>query len=409
MRLNKTNVEALKPPAAGASLAWDDSLRGFGIRTTARGVKSYIVQARVRGKTRRVTIGRHGVITAEYARQKAKTELGRMTDGADPVATRKRDKALSITLRQVAEDYQRDRRNLKESTRKDIRKHLDNAFKAWADLPVSSITREKVTRRFRTLSDKGPAQANQAFRVLRALLNYARAQYRTPDDEPVLRDNPVSALSETRAWNTIKPRNSYVPLDKVGKWWSAVQARRMDPALTPVYRSAADLLAFMAVTGLRVGEASALRWEQVDLEDASIRLLDTKNREDVTLPLSGVATEILRERQDDGELVFPGKGGGHISECRGALAKVAEATGIEITTHDIRRTFRAVAGEVGVELWQVKALMNHKQRQDITLANYTDLTDVRYLRPQANKIAEWMEQQRLAYEAGNVVSMEARK
>lgn len=407
MRLNKTNVERFPRPETGAAMAWDDDLPGFGLRVTAKGVRAYIVQARVGGKTRRVTIGRHGVITTEQARKKARTELGRMTDGADPVAERKRDKALSITLRDVADDYLRDRRDLKESTRADIRKHLNGAFKQWADLPASSITREKVTRRFRAMSDRSPAQANQAFRVLRALLNYARAQYRTPDDEPVLSDNPVNALSEARMWNTIKPRNTYVPLDRMGQWWSVVQARRMDPALTPLYRTAADLLAFMAVTGLRVGEASALRWDQVDLEDASIRLTDTKNRQDITLPLSNVAAEILRDREG-GEYVFTGKGGGHVKDCRGALAKVAEATGIEITPHDLRRSFRAVAGKVGVELWQVKALMNHRQRQDVTLASYTDLTDVRYLREQANRIADWMEQQRAAYESDNVVSMEAR-
>ena len=405
MRLNKPNVEGLPKPEKGTAFAWDDDLSGFGVRVTAKGVRSYIAQARVGGKTRRVTIGRHGVITADQARKKARTALGNMSDGADPTATRKREKALSITLRDVAHDYQRDRRDLKDSTKADIRKHLDGAFKPWADLPASSITREKVTRRFRKMSDKSPAQANQAFRVLRALLNYARAQYRTPDDEPVLSDNPVNALSEARMWNTIKPRNSYVPLDRMGKWWSAVQARRMDPALTPLYRTAADLLAFMAVTGLRIGEASALRWDQVDLDDASIRLTDTKNREDVTLPLSNVAAEILRGR-DAGTYVFPGKGDGHIKECRGALAKVNEATGIEITPHDVRRTFRAVAGRVGVELWQVKALMNHKQRQDVTLASYTDLTDVRYLREQANSIADWMEEQREIAEGENVVSME---
>ena len=405
MRINKTNVEALSPPATGMTIGWDDEVKGFGIRVTANGVRSYIAQARVRGKTRRVTIGRHGVITAETARKKAKAELGRMTEGTDPTATRKRDQALSITLREVAEDYQRDRRNLKDSTRRDIRKHIAGAFDTWADLPVSSITRDKVSRKFRSLSDKGPAQANQAFRVLRALLNYARSQYRTPDDEPVLPDNPVNVISESRMWNTVKARNTYVPLDRMGEWWSSVQRRRMDPALTPLYRTAADTLAFIAVTGLRIGEASALRWDQVDIDDGSLTLTDTKNREDITLPLSDVAVGILSEREREGDYVFPGKGGGHIKEIRGALGKVAEETGIEVTAHDLRRTFRAVAGKVGVELWQVKALMNHRQRQDITLGSYTDLTDVRYLRDQANRIAEWMEEQRRIAEAGNVLPL----
>ena len=408
MRLNKRNVEAYPAPESGSVLVWDDDLTGFGLRVTARGVKSYIVQARVRGKSRRITIGRHGTIAAEKARKLALTELGRMSQGTDPMATRQRERALTVTLQDVADSYLRDRRDLKDSTRKDVRKHLAGAFEPWAALPVSSITRDKVTRRFRKLSDKSPAQANQAFRVLRALFNYARAQYRTPDDEPILPDNPVAVLSDSRMWNHIKPRNSYVPLDRVGAWWSAVQTRRNDPGLTPIYRASADLVALLALTGLRIGEASALRWDQVDLGDESLRLHDTKNREDITLPLSSLAAGILRERDAGGPFVFSGKGDGHIRECRGALASIGEVSGVTVTAHDIRRTFRAVAGASGVELWQVKALMNHRQRQDVTLASYTDLTDVRYLRPHANRIADYYEQACLTHEAGNVVPLESK-
>jgi Arm domain-containing DNA-binding protein len=64
MRLTKTVVECLGAPAQGYTLHWDGELRGFGVRVTARGVKTFVLQRRVNGKDRRITIGRLGPLTA---------------------------------------------------------------------------------------------------------------------------------------------------------------------------------------------------------------------------------------------------------------------------------------------------------------------------------------------------------
>ncbi|HKJ74262.1 MAG TPA: tyrosine-type recombinase/integrase, partial [Alphaproteobacteria bacterium] len=313
-----------------------------------------------------------------------------------------------VTLADVLEGYLRDRQ-LKSRSAADVRGHVDRTFAKWKDRPVVEISRDKVARRFRELSTTAPIQANQAFRCLRALLNYARARYRTPDDAPILAENPVQVLSDMRAWNRQRARNTYVPLDKIGKWWAAVQDRRADPSLTAVGRTGGDLVAFLALTGLRKGEATGLRWSDIDLDDASLRLEDTKNGETIRLPLSSPAVTLLSARDTDakGEFVFPGRGGdGRIHDARPTLDKIAEATGIAVTPHDLRRTFRAVAGAVGIELWKAKALMNHKQRADVTLGHYTDLEDVRYLRPEAEKIADHLEEQAAIARAANVTTLE---
>lgn len=406
MKLTKTTVEKAPVPERGFSILWDDEMHGFGLRVMASGVRSYIVQSRVNGKSHRLTIGRHGVLTAEQARKRALTMLGEMADGVDHAAEKQRDKALAVTLAGVMEDYLRDRRKLKEASKASIRYHLDKSFSNWAGKPVASITRDKAARRFREISDRSPAQANQAFRVLRGLLNYARARYRTPDDLPILPDNPVDVISESRMWNTIKPRNSYVPMEKAGEWWAAVQDLRSDPALSTASQTAADLVAVLALTGLRLGEGRRMTWEQVDLEDGSLFLADTKNRHNIRLPLSAATIEILSARPNRGPWVFPSRSKGrHLKDCRATLEKLAQATGVNVTAHDLRRTFRAIAGRVGIELWRTKALMNHRQTGDVTLAHYTDLEDVRYLKPEANRIAQWLDEQARIARAGNVVQL----
>lgn len=415
IRINKTAIKEITPPDSGYKLYWDSDLRGFGVRVTAAGAISYIAEARVNGKTRRETIGKHGTFTPEQARKKAKAKLGRMAEGIDLSAERQRKKALSVTLREVADDYKENRRTakglpLKESTKADIEKHLSGIFSDWQKRPIVKIDRELVQRRYSERCQRSVAQANQAMRVLRALINYAAAKYRDPEGNPIILDNPVKVLRDASILRGVKARTNAVPLEKIGGWWSAVQAMRNDPALTRVSKSAADLIALLALTGLRVGEARSLKWPQIDLDGESLGLTDTKNRESVTLPLSGPAAAIIRERGNDSEFVFPARSGkGHINDVRGQLERLAEATEITVTAHDIRRTFRAVAAACDVELWRTKALMNHKQNHDVTLANYTDLSDVRYLKPEADRIAEYFEDRRRVFEADNVVSMEGRR
>lgn len=415
MKLTNSTVNKLEPPEKGYTIAWDSALSGFGVRITHTGIKSYIAEARVNGKTRRETVGRHGTLTADQARRQARTKLADMSAGNDPAALRKRRRAESITLAEVAADYKANRRTstglpLKASTKADIDKHLGSSFEDWATRPIAAITRDMVARRYADRCGASVAQANQAMRVLRALVNYAAAKYRDESDRPIITDNPVSVLRDASMLRAVKPRNSMIPLDQIGRWWSAVAAMRADPALNKASRSAADLVALLAVTGLRIGEARALQWEQINLEDRSLSLTDTKNRSDITLPLSETAAGILEGRHDRAAWVFPARtGSGHLKDVRGQLELLADQTGVTVTAHDLRRTFRAVAAACNVELWRTKALMNHKQSQDVTLAHYTDLSDVRNLKPEADRIGEHFERQRQIFEADNVVSLEGRR
>ena len=81
--LSRRAVDAL-PVAEREALFWDRDLTGFGVRVHPSGSKVYMVQTRARGKTRRVTIGRHGVWTPERARREAGRLLASLKAGETP-------------------------------------------------------------------------------------------------------------------------------------------------------------------------------------------------------------------------------------------------------------------------------------------------------------------------------------
>lgn len=406
-KLTKKVVDGLELPETGQRFIWDTELKGFGLRLTPTGM-TYVAQARVNGKTRRTKVGKHGPFTVDEARKKARDILRDMAHGVDPSMEKAKNKALSVTLKQVADAYIKDR-GLKPSTVENIYKHLDGVFSDWKDSPITNITRQSVLQRFRDRSKESKSQANQAFRVLRAILNYARATYRT-DDQPVLPENPCQILSDAKIWHNIQPKNRRIPTDKVGRAWNKLQDMIADQSRTAIGQNTAAAVAFSLLTGGRWGEVSTLTWDHVNLDENYWHIPDPKNNQPVTFPLSKQAKQILEGQDKSTKYVFAGRGkSGHIGKPKRVMHSISETVGEELSVHDLRRTFRAIGGELGIELWKIKLLMNHKLNQDVTISSYTETSDLRYLIHDAQKIGDWIEKQGIHEASPKVVELENAK
>ena len=109
--ITKRAVDAAKARKTD-SYVWDRELPGFGLKVTPAGRKVYLVQYRLggrKGRTRRITIGRHGV-TPTFARAEAKRLLGEIASGRDPASDRdktKADKSLAVVLEQFMAEHVR--------------------------------------------------------------------------------------------------------------------------------------------------------------------------------------------------------------------------------------------------------------------------------------------------------------
>ena len=102
--LTKRVVDAAKAAANDYQL-WDAKVRGFGVRVYPSGVKAFILQYRnAAGRTRKIVLGRYGVVTAEMAREKAIKLLGAVLDGRDP-SHDKRQSRNAQTVGELADLY----------------------------------------------------------------------------------------------------------------------------------------------------------------------------------------------------------------------------------------------------------------------------------------------------------------
>ncbi|WP_084273752.1 tyrosine-type recombinase/integrase [Legionella fairfieldensis] len=392
LRLTKSVIDKLEPTAGkDQSFYRDETLKGFALRITASGVKSFVVETRINGRVKRVTLGKYGNITAEEARKQAKTLLGSVARGDDPIAEKKTQKVNAMTLNQVLNDYLKARKDLKPRTLTDYHCVLHEVVSDWLDKPITKITREMIAKRHSehgTTNSK--ARANNAMRVLRALFNFAMYEYQKGDGQPIIAVNPVKYLSHTRGWFRVDRKQTVIKPHQLADWYKGITQLVEREA----YRNALlwhDYFLLLLFTGMRKTEVSSLRWEDIDLKSKTITLQDTKNREVHTLPMSDFIYDLLDRRnlQRTSEFVFPADSKtGYINDPKKAVLKVVELSGAPFTLHDLRRTFATIAEGLDLPAYALKRLLNHKMNNDVT-AGYI-MRDVERLRKPMQRIAAFL-------------------
>ena len=386
LKLTKSGVEKLPyfmpspdPSKKNQELYWDTELAGFGLRVTGAS-KTYIVEKRVNRRTVRARIGRHNQIPTDKARRLAQKLIYEMTSGQDVNARKKAIEGESITLQQAFDEFL-ERRSLKERTIWDYRRAMDIPFKNWKRKRVIDITRTMVSRHHRKLGDEiGKAQANQSMRFLRSLINFSAGQYEDGDGKPLIKDNPVSVITQTKTWYRIERRRTIIKNHELASWFGAVEALNGDLVK--------DYLKVLLFTGLRKQEAMKLCWDQIDLKAKTLTVIDTKNRNPLTLPLGPFILKLLKARKSiatDSPFVFPGTGKtGHLVESKHQTAQVTKESGIQFCLHDLRRVFINAAEGLDISSYAVKQLVNHSTNGDVT-AGYM-VSDPERLRKPMGKI-----------------------
>lgn len=400
LNITKAALEALPPAKPGDRDYYNDSrVKGLQVVVTETGNKSFYLYKRVKGKPYRYFLGKHPDLTPENARKKCESARGRVAMGEDLRATRRVEESRKVTLDDAFAAFKAARGSLKATTLYGYERVIATALAHLKNRPLASLTKDQVARLHQQLThERGGAQANKALRVLRGIINFAQFHYEDADGRPLLPDNPVRRLSQTRAWNRVKPRRTYIKPDQLSRWFHAVLDLKADPGNWE-FCTAADWLLLTVLTGLRRSEGLSLKWADVDLGNRSLTIRDPKNHEDHTLPLSDYVNELLvarfaarRPSPVTGELneyVFASYGRlGHMVDPRDPLAQVVKASGVTFIPHDLRRTFITIAESLDIPAYALKRLLNHKMHNDVT-AGYI-VTDVERLRKPMQQVTDYI-------------------
>ncbi len=172
IRLTVKAIAAAKPRAKEYTL-WDNLLAHFGVRVQPSGVRSYIVQTRVNGRMRKITLGRFPELSLDAARWEGAAVLARLWSGEDVKPPRKNKAPL---FRDFAARYRARRAHRwKPSSLKTFDIYLRNRLMPhFGRLRLDAIDHVRVSAWFDAASADKPGAANRAFEILRAMLASAR-------------------------------------------------------------------------------------------------------------------------------------------------------------------------------------------------------------------------------------------
>ena len=303
-------------------------MAGFGVRVHATGRKVYVVQSRGPDGPKRVTLGRHGALSADEARKRAAVVIDLIKRGESPVPAPS-EPEFTLT--------------------------------ALAELPVGAVGRSEIAALHYQLRDT-PTMANAAIDILSKMFSLAEAWERIPPGR-----NPCRSVRRYRT----RTRERFLTPEEFRRLGRALRDVEADGSVWPPAIAAIRLL---LLTGCRRSEILTLRWDDVDRTAGELRLRDAKagpRMVPLTRPLMVVLDGIARVPGSPWVIVGKRRNG-CLTNLDPYWQPIRAKAGLEdVRIHDLRHSYASRALALGESLPAIGKLLGH--RKVSTTARYVHL------------------------------------
>ncbi|MEX0320496.1 MAG: tyrosine-type recombinase/integrase [Ruegeria sp.] len=361
-KLTKRAVDTLQPEASDY-FVWDSQIAGFGVRVMPSGAKTYQAQYRKGGRTRRVSVGRHGKITVDEARKLAKEIMGQVARGDNPaeeIAQHRRAPTVAALCERFFDSHVKER--CKASTQGEYRRAIDLFIvPAMGSFKVVDVERKDVAELHHKFRDK-PYQANRTLGVLSKMFNLAEIWGLRPDGS-----NPCRHVPKYRE----QKRERFLSQHELQRLGQVLSEAERDGSESPYIIAAFRLL---ILTGCRLGEIQTLQWSFIT--DTGMELPDTKTgARRIPLPQAARAVLSALPRLPDNPYVIVGKvPGKYATDLQHPWRRIRARAGLhDVRIHDLRHTYASNAVSSGMPIQMVGRLLGHSQIQ--TTMRYAHLAD----------------------------------
>jgi integrase len=338
--------KARAAPGTDRALFWDADLPGFGLLVTASGHRSFVVQYRFNGNSRRMTID--GVLGLTAARKRARALLGEVAHDRDPLQERRAARSLAEdTFKSIAETYFAREGDKKLRTVGQRRAALERlVYPRIGAQPIGAIRRSDIVRLLDRIEDEsGPVMADRTLAYIGRIMSWHASR----SDE--FRSPIVRGMARTSSKE--RERSRILSDDELRAVWKAAEA-------TPGPFGA--FVKFLLLTGARRTEASAMTWSEISGADWTLPAKRNKVNVDLVRPLSAVAQATIAALPRIGRqgFVFTTGGDAPIGSFARAKRRLDEVCGVTgWTLHDLRRTARSLMSRAGVDRDHAERCLGH--------------------------------------------------
>jgi len=317
---------------ADRTIFWDTKTSGFGLQVTAAGHKSFVIQYRTRGRSRRMAID--GVLGLEAARKRARALLGEVAHDRDPLQDRRTEVARERdTFQAIAESYfTREGKNLR--TFEDRRQTLARlVYPAIGARPIADILRSDIVRLLDGIEDKnGPVQADRTLAFIGKIMNWHASR----SDE--FRSPIVRGMARTSSKERARAR--VLTDDELRAVWKAAEA-----TAGPF----GAFIKFLLLTGARRSEASDITWDEIKNGVWLLPAARNKVKQHLARPLSDAAQSVVRSLPKLGRYLFTFSGAKPLRGFAKSKERLDASCGVtDWTLHDLRRTARSLLSRAGI-------------------------------------------------------------
>lgn len=358
-------IASITPPQSGCRIHWDDTLKGFGVRVSSGGAKTFIVSYRtVSGRRRSMSIGRCTVLPAGRARLRAREILAEAALCGDPARERRRLRQ-EPTFDHLAGEYIDRHAIEKRSAAEDIRIIRKDILNTLGHLRISEIDRRDIIVLVNSVMDRGaPIMANRTLALLRKIFNFGIEQ-------ALINTNPCSRI---RMPGRERKRDRVLSEGEIAAFGHNLPRTRISKPVR-------NILKLVLITAQRPGEVAGTAWAELDHAVArrtfpteydpgtpwwTIPAERSKNGLAHRAPLSRLAMRIIESCPRDGRYLFPSPKDRmrHIGVCAlsHAVRKNIDVLGVQpFTPHDLRRTAASHMAGMGISRLVIARILNHAE------------------------------------------------
>lgn len=376
-------------PRAKEYVIWDEGLAGFGSRVMPTGRRTYIVQYRVGGgraaRSRKASLGRHGLLSPDQAHSLARDWLTKAAQGNDPAAERAAN-TRAPTMAELCDRYLADHARLHKKPRsvsEDERNITNHILPLLGKRKVADVTTAEIDRALAVVKggrsmppghpDRrgggelrgGPFIANRVRALLSKMFTLAERWRWRPDGS-----NPVRFAAK----NPERPREVFLKSDELQRLGAALDRAQETGDVSP---EALGAIRFLTLTGCRVSEALSLRWDDVDFDRSIASLPDSKTGAKL-IRLPEAAMQVLRDlapHRSDNPYIFAGKNEHRpLTDLKGPWSRIRKSAGLEhVRLHDLRHTVASIGVDLRYSLPIIGKMLGHSQAA--TTQRYAHLAD----------------------------------
>jgi integrase len=365
-KLNEDVVKSLPTPESGnkvhyfpdAVIQGAKAPRGFGVRVTAAGARSFVMNYSIARRERRYTIGQHPDWSVLRAVKEARDLRQRIDRGEDPLdGRRKQEAANATTLKAIAEDYlarecgmTRDADGNATFEGGKLRSGDQRCstlerlvYPTLGDKQIADIKRSEISRLLDKIEDeRGPRMAHVTLAYLSKLFNWHATKH---DD---FRSPIVRGMGRVKPKERVRERT--LTDDELRAVWKAAEA-----STAPFER----MVRFILLTSARRTEAAAMAWNELN-GDWTLPAARNKTKVDLVRPLSKETCAVLPAKVDGSPFVFTTDGATPLSGFSKFKVAFDKACGVtDWTLHDLRRTARSLMSRAGVPADHAERCLGH--------------------------------------------------